>query len=139
VAEVAWRQPVTFLLSHSVRVVPHAMGALPLVICRSGVRDVADAGVVLGAGDPAVCVSWFPHCGCDACDSGSADELDRLDEHIDAIVTGTFRRLSSRRREITVLHGHTWSATGVTGRQVERILADANGWDEVSGRPWTAL
>jgi hypothetical protein len=64
--------------AHScVRIVPHAAGALPLVICRSGLGDVVDAGVVLGAGDPAVCVSWFPDCGCDACDSGSADELQR--------------------------------------------------------------
>lgn len=82
-------------------------------------------------------MTWFPDCGCDACDSGSQHELDRLDEHILGIVSGTFRRLFARDREITVIGDGGSSAYGRFRRhQVEAILADPIGWDEVSGTSW---
>ena len=119
------------------RVVPLAVGALPLVVARSRIDDVDDAGVVLGVGDPAVCVSWFPQCGCDACDSGSRDELDHLDEHLRSIVRGAFRRLSKGRRTITVIGESGWSASGGFGRrEVDAVLAHPTGWDELRGEPW---
>lgn len=119
------------------RHIPHrsgqarAAGALPLVVARS------QLAVTLGAGDPAVCVAWFPHCGCDACDSGSRSVLDDLDAHVLAIVSGAFRRLSSGRSEITVIGDGAWSASDLPPRaDVARILADPTGWDEVAGGSW---
>jgi len=50
-----------------------------------------DAGVSLGVGDPAVLVLAAPDCGCDACDSGSQDALDELDEYMLSVVTGSER------------------------------------------------
>ena len=135
--EVQWRVPPTTVISRADRVIPRAAGALPLVIARSQLADLPDAGVTLGAGDPAVCVSWFPHCGCDACDSGSRDVLNDLDAHLFAVVAGAFRRLSSGRSEITVISDGGWSASNLPGRaDVARILADPTGWDEVGGESW---
>ena len=136
-AEVPWRVPPTTVISGTDRVIPRAAGALPLVIGRSQLAEIPDAGVTLGVGDPAVCVAWFPHCGCDACDSGSREVLDDLDAHVVAIVTGAFRRLSSGRSEITVIGNGRRSASDLPpGADVARILANPTGWDEVSGASW---
>ena len=134
--EVEWRSAPGTVVHHADRVVPRTAGALPLVVARSQLADIPDAGVTLGAGDPAVCVAWFPQCGCDACDSGSGDVLDDLDAHVLGIVSGAFRRLSAGRAEITVIGGRGWSASNVPSHDVARILADPRGWDEVAGASW---
>ncbi len=139
-ASVDWRAEHGIVISRTDRVVPHAAGALAAVVARSRLGDVGDAGVVLGVGDPVVCVAWFPECGCDACDSGSQDELDHLDDHILGIVSGAFRRLSDGAREITVIGEHRWSASGQFDRhEVQAVLADPTGWNELAGESWLAL
>ena len=124
------------------RVVPLAPGALPIVIARTRLEDVDDAGVVLSVGDPPVLVSLHPDCGCDACDSGSQNDLDELDRHIRGIVAGTFRRLTRGDREITVIEQGGWSARGFwrphPRDQVAQILADPTGWHEITGTSWLA-
>jgi hypothetical protein len=137
-APVSWQAAPGPEISGADRVVPRAAGALPMIVARSRLGDLDDAGVTLGVGDPAVCVGWFPDCGCDACDSGSQDALDELDRHIAGIVSGTFRRLSRGSRTITVLDADGWSASGFSGghREVSAVLTDPTGWDEVSGAPW---
>jgi hypothetical protein len=136
-AAIQWAAAPGTVISRTDRVVPHAAGALPLVVARSRMGDVDDAGVTLGAGDPAVCVTAIPSCGCDACDSGSRRELDELDAHLLGIVTGAFRRLSAGDRKITVIGPGTRSASGpFLDRTVGAVLADPSGWDEVSGASW---
>lgn len=136
-ASVRWRVEPRTVISRADRVVPVAPGALPVVVARSRLGEVDDAGVTVGVGDPPVCVMWFPECGCDACDSGSQDELDVLDDHLRSIVAGGFRRLSDGTRTITVISDGQWSASGDFDRhEVERILADPTGWDELSGASW---
>lgn len=136
-ADVRWRVPPRTGISRSDRLLPRASGALPLVVSRSRLGDLGDAGVTLGAGDPAVCVAWFPECGCDACDSGSRDVVDELDAHMLGIVSGGFRRLAAGGSEITVIGDGGWSASNLSPRHdVERILAGATGWDEVAGASW---
>ncbi len=113
---------------------------LPLIVARSRLGVVEDAGVTLGAGDPARCVAWFPRCGCDACDSGSQSELDDLERHIVGIVSGSFRRLTDGKREITVLDDDGWSASGQFQRHaVEAILAEPSRWREFAGASWLAV
>jgi hypothetical protein len=136
------------VVSRTDRVVPYVSGALPLIVARSQLRDqrdvrtpgagaVDDAGVTLGVGDPAVCVTWIPDCGCDACDSGSQDVLDELDEYIFGVVSGDLRRLWSGDREITIISSERRRASGNFGRkEVDAILADPDGWQEMSGTPW---
>ncbi len=134
---VEWRIAPGPVITRIDRAHPAAVGALELVVARSKVGEVTDAGVVIGVGDPAVCAGWFPDCGCDACDSGSKDELDRLDQCLLGVVSGTFRRLSDGVREITVLGPDGWSASGGFSRgEVDQVLADPTAWDDVSGQSW---
>jgi hypothetical protein len=139
VAHVAWRSSPGPVITSAERVVPAAAGALELVIAQSRIGDVGDAGVVLGVGSPAECINWFPDCGCDACDSGSQNELDHLDNHLLGIVTGRFRRLTKRTQTITVINEDRWSATNLsatTRRHVENVLADPRGWTDLTGTSW---
>jgi hypothetical protein len=123
------------------RLVPLVEGGLPLTFGRSGGVPVA---VVLGVGDPAWCPAFMPDCGCDACDTGSQNELDHLDGYVFGIVTGRYRRLTKGARIIEVLDGaRGWSGTGWSprsGAEVDRILAAPDparlGWAEVSGSSW---
>lgn len=136
-AAADWQREPRIMISRTDRVVPLAAGALPVVVARSRLGDVGDAGVLLGVGDPAVCVTWFPDCGCDACDSGSKDELDHLDRHLVGIVSGRFRRMSDGSREITVIGEDDWSASGQFERhEVPAVLGAPIGWSELAGESW---
>jgi hypothetical protein len=138
-AHVHWRMPPRTVVSRAESVTPYVLGALPLIVARSQLGTVDDAGVTLGVGDPAVCVAWIPDCGCDACDSGSQDVLDELDEYIFGVVSGAFRRLWSGDREITVIGGERWNASGNFERgEVPAILVDPTGWLVLSGAAWMA-
>lgn len=138
-ADVRWSSPPGTEISRTYRLAPRARGALPLAIAFSRIEDVDDAGVTLGAGEPATCVTWIPACGCDACDSGAAGELDELDEAILGVVSGAFRHLSADDRAITVLNDGAWSSRGLSAAQdIETVLADPSGWQEVSGTSWFA-
>jgi hypothetical protein len=141
-AQVTWRTQPGPVMSYAERAIPAGIGALELIVAHSRIGDVDDAGVVLGVGDPVECVDWFPDCGCDACDSGSQNELDHLDTHLLGIVTGAFRRLTRGERTVTVIGDGGWSASGFRttarriGHQVEAVLADPNGWNDLRGRSW---
>lgn len=136
-AAITWQTKPRLAISRADRAVSLAAGALPLVVAHSKLGDVDDAGVVLGVGHPVVCITWFPECGCDACDSGSQTELDYLDTHIVGIVTGVFRRLSDGTREITVIGDGGWSASGrFARREIDAVLADPDGWNELAGTSW---
>ena len=133
---VHWRAPPGTAISRTDQAVPYATGALPLVVARSRIEDIDDAGVTLGVDRPAVCVTWIPCCGCDACDDGAQYELDQVDAHILSIVSGRFRRLTKGDREITVSGDAEWSATDLAPCHVPAILANPRGWDEISGTSW---
>ena len=134
---IRWRVPPMTAPSRTDRLVPAAAGALPLVVARCRFGGIDDAGFTLGVGDPAVCVSRFPACGCDACNGGSQEELDRLDGLVCGVVSGAFRRLSRRDSEITVNGARGWSASGMFDHHdIQRILAHPAGWDELVGVSW---
>lgn len=133
---VVWASPPGPVITRTERVVPFAVGAIPLLVARTRFGNVDDTGVVLGAGDPVEPLELFPDCGCDACDSGSQDELDRLDLHVLSVVLGTFRRLTRGERTITVL-ADGWSASNFRRRRdAEAVLADPSGWRELRGASW---
>ena len=92
-AAIRWEAPPGAVVSRADRLVPHVADGLPLIAARSHLGPVDDGGVTLGVGDPAVPIGWIPDCGCDACDSGSQDVLDELDDAIVGVVSGVFRRL----------------------------------------------
>jgi hypothetical protein len=136
-AEVQWAARPLTEISRTDRAMPCAAGALPLVVARSSVGTVDDAGVALGAGAPAICVAWLPDCGCDACDSGSQDVLDELDSYVLSVVSGAFRRLTSGTREITLIRDGRWSASGLpAGPDIDAVLANPSGWNETADSSW---
>ena len=80
---------------------PHRPGAQPLLLVRTAPEEApgsvdltsGDAvlhSVVVGLGDPPLAVETVPDCGCDACDSGSRDLLEQLDQSILSIVDGSY-------------------------------------------------
>ena len=118
------------------RLVPHVAGGLPLVLAYSAFEGEVINAVEISIGDPAVVVGLSPDCGCDACDSGSQNELDHLDEQIRMVVLGQVRHLSDGDRTI-VSYANGWHGTGALDRgEIEKALADPAGWEEVSGRSW---
>jgi len=134
---VRWTETPGTVISRADHLLPRAAGALPLVVARIKIYYVEDAGFTLGVGEPTVVVVWIPHCGCDACDSGSQGELDELDDYMVAIVTGRFRRLSAGNQAITVIGEGRRSTSGVQHhRDADRILEDPTGWRELSGTSW---
>lgn len=136
-ATVQWAEEPGTRISKADRVVPRRREAVPMVIARSAIGDVHDAGVTFGVGDPAVCVAWLPNCGCDACDSGSQNELDKVDRILVGVVSGAFRRLTSGGREITQFDGNGWSASGSFGRrELDAVLSNPEGWQVISGAAW---
>lgn len=136
-AEVEWVAAPGWSASRSDVLVPRAAGALGLVIVRIKLGHVEDAGVVLGVGNPATEVERFPDCGCDACDSGSQNELDHLDAHLVSIVTGRFRCLRRPGQQIVSLGDRGYGASGIgLPRDINAVLADPIGWDELTGAPW---
>ena len=105
--EIGWEEPPRLDSNRTYLARPRAADALPLIVCMERLGDMDDAGVTLGVGDPAVLLLSTPDCGCDACDSGSQDALDELDEYVLSVVTGSYRRLRRGEREITIIsEGH---------------------------------
>ncbi|MEZ5298633.1 MAG: DUF6226 family protein [Ilumatobacteraceae bacterium] len=95
-ATVDWVDDPGTISYRTDRLAPRRDGAVPLVVRRNRIEGVDGAGITLGAGAPAVVVESIPDCGCDACDSGSQDVLDQVDECIGGIVRGEFRHLRRR-------------------------------------------
>ncbi len=134
-AEVRWRDPRNGDLTHRAGRAASSR-ALPLVVARSRLGYVGDAGVTLGVGDPAVYVTWAPALRVRSLRQRFQDVLDELDAHMLGIVSGAFLRLSSGDREITVTDDGSWRGSNLTHHDLNRVLADATGWDEVAGASW---
>lgn len=87
-----------------VRVTSPRPGTLPLLLLEREVpvhgADAPLAVLQVSLVRPEVTVATLPDCGCDACDSGSADLLRAIDEAVAHIVGGAF----------VVLRGSGWSA-----------------------------
>jgi hypothetical protein len=83
---------------------PVRTGGGRLVLARTGdPTSEIPPGIVVGTGDPMVIPSGLvPDCGCDACDTGSADLLEEVDRAIIPILDGSYAagvRISARRAE----------------------------------------
>ena len=131
-AEVVWSEPPRFPAAFTTRAVPRALNAIPLVVATTGFEQVEWPGVAVGVGDPTTVLEVIPDCACDACDSGSQDALDVLDEYILGVVSGAHRRLWRGRREITVYSDDRMSWSGFERRRVSirRFM-----WGRFTGKP----
>lgn len=111
----------------AIRLRPRRAGTVPLLLGFASLDGVPDTVAAVGAGEPAVHLLTVPDCGCDACDSGSADLLEKYDEHVRAVVTGELVYVASKRATV-VSTGSGWSASSVRGmplREIEAVLDDA--------------
>ena len=133
--DVEWAEQPQTDFRRPFMIVPEAAGALAVVVARHRLGDRDDAGVTLGAGRPAVPIAFFPDCGCDACDWGSEDAIELVDQYLRAIVTGRYRRLSKGNEVIAVV-GESRSSSNVDWRRAEAVLARPEGWSEIAGTTW---
>ena len=88
-------------------------------------RAADDAFVLVGVGEPADVLERQPDCGCDACDTGSADLLATVDDAFLLALGGGVYVVREGDRVVTrALNG--WGATGVFAPgEEQRWLADA--------------
>lgn len=90
-----------------VRVTSPRPGTLPLLLLERDIRERPDDEplpvLVVAVVRPDVLLALWPDCGCDACDSGSADLLAAVDQSVGEIVGGP----------CVVLQGRGWGAQWV--------------------------
>lgn len=137
-----WRagKPDSGTITKTRWVQPLRTDALALLVCTSGFEGLPDNGVLLGAGTPAVEKTLLPDCGCDACDSGSSELIEELDDHILDVITGAFTHVMAPKGTVQG-ERDGWSASGPWGfKEVEQVLADAranrSAYPVVSGAAW---
>ena len=114
------------------RLVPRAPDALPLTVVVRALDGVPGGVVDLLVGDPVASVDVQPDCGCDACDSGSADLLEAIDDAFVGVLGGGFVLIESKRSRI-VATADGWSSTGAT-RGVDEAIAAARRGERRPGR-----
>ncbi|MFF1396312.1 DUF6226 family protein [Streptomyces sp. NPDC058287] len=137
-----WRREPGVAVRGTVRLRPVRADAVPLVFGFSAIDDVPGTVLVVGAGEPAVSIEQLPDCGCDACDSGSADLLEVLDDVVVAVVTGEFVHVDAGEGREIVGTGESWSASDweASGPPVEEALAVARAgrspYRVVRGQAW---
>lgn len=80
-----------------VRLASDRQGTLPLLLLEQDVPLSAREGSLprlhVSVGEAEAVVQALPYCGCDACDSGSDDLLEALDETVGRLVGGPFVQL----------------------------------------------
>jgi len=120
-------------------IVPRREGALPVTVTLTDFEGVEGNGVTLSVRDTAL--ERLPDCGCDACDSGSADLLTQVDELLLHIVDGGVLQVGDGRGRVVQSTASGWSASGNFGREEpEQWLRDAREGRSrltvVEGAPW---
>ena len=141
-------RPAAASIGRHRRLVPLRAGSIPLVFVTTGFAGPVDNGLEIGAGDPAVRVGIHPDCGCDACDFGSDDLLEQIDDSVLDVVSGLFTYRWKGDRRLRLGRSSTSYNFDVRRRWRRRIapvdrddwrreLLDAtDGWDEISGTSW---
>lgn len=115
-------------------------GTQPLVVAWAPVDGVEDSLVLVGVGDPTHVLERQPDCGCDACDTGSADLLNTVDDAFILALSGGVHAVRSGER-VVIRSINGWSASGsFEPGEVEQWLADADAGRRtdgvVRGEPW---
>lgn len=137
-AEVSWLGE-QFLTPSRVTVVRGRAGTQPIVIALAPSQGAEEAFVQVGVGEPAEVLERQPGCGCDACDTGSADLLDTIDSAFVLTLSGGVYAVREADKVVRrSLDG--WGSNGVPGPEAERWLADAATGRRtdgvVAGKPW---
>lgn len=108
---------------------PVVDGAVPLVLTtHSPVDSDHIFTVTVAAGDPAVTLAEIPDCGCDGCDSGSAELLQEMDEWVLSVVDGSLRV------DVAVDHSSIRTSFGGRGGTVQNLDEPTS----FTAAPWSA-
>lgn len=138
-----WRGPLTTALPmlETVCLRPARAGAVPLLLVTREEVDGLATVVSVGAGDPAHEVDLVPDCSCDACDLGSDDLLEALDDRVLDVVSGALVHVLTpegyvqRRRD-----GGGVRSGGRTPVDYDQVLADVeagrSSYPVVRGESW---
>jgi len=138
-----WRGPLTTALPvlDIVRLRPADAGAVPLLLAtREEVKGLATI-VSVGAGDPAHEVDLVPDCSCDACDLGSDDLLEALDDRVLDVVSGALVHVLTPEGYVQPRRdGGGVRSGGRTPVDYDQVLADVeagrSSYPVVRGEPW---
>lgn len=118
---------------------PVASGGLTLLAATTLV-DREPFGVDLGLsapGLPTVLLDTVPDCGCDACDSGSADLLEALDGWMLTVARGGVVHARSSTAHISrTFHGWSSSGGGALEPWLDEALEPPAGVRRWVGTPW---
>jgi hypothetical protein len=115
-------------------------GSLPVVVAWAPMDEADGAFVLVGVGQPTHVLDRQPDCGCDACDTGSADLLSTVDDAFVLALSGGVHVVHEGDRVVTrALNG--WSANGVfeVGEEkqwLEDAAAGRRTDGVVRGEPW---
>lgn len=125
------------LVPTRVVVVTGPEGTQPVVVGVAPSMSAEEAFVQVGVGEPVEVLAQQPDCGCDACDRGSGDLLDVIDDaFVLALSGGVYAVREGQQVVRRSLDG--WGSSGVADG--ERWLADAAAGRRthgvVAGRPW---
>ncbi|MEJ5868477.1 DUF6226 family protein [Pseudokineococcus sp. 5B2Z-1] len=141
-AAVAWRGRLTTGLPvvEAVRLCPTDRDAVPLVLATRAEVDGAATVLSVGAGDPAHEVELVPDCSCDACDQGSQDLLESLDERVMDVVSGALVHVATPEGYVQERREGMAASSGGTPIDARRVLADLEAgrsrYPVVRGGPW---
>ncbi|MEB3966870.1 DUF6226 family protein [Streptomyces kunmingensis] len=137
-----WRRAGDRALGGAVRLRPVRAGAAPLIFGFAAVDGVPRTVLVIGAGEPAKTLGALPDCGCDACDDGSEQLIEAVDDLVLAVVTGTFVHIDAGRGREIVATGDERSASDWDDVRdpVEEAVAAARAghspYEVVQGQAW---
>lgn len=111
-------------------------GTQPIVVGVAPSQGVDDTAVQVGVGEPVEILERQPDCGCDACDTGSEDLLDTLDNGFVLALSGGVYAVRDRTGVVTrSIDG--WAGTGAAGEQWLDEAATGRRTDGVvAGEPW---
>lgn len=123
-----WQGDAGSAPSRVVSLIPHTDApSLHVALWRA---DDGNVGLQVGVSDPAVEVLNTPDCGCDACDSGSADLLEEFDRWMLSIVDGSIA--------VTVADGHREQCTSFSANSGdESQFSGRERRVSVRGASWT--
>lgn len=109
----------------------------PVIVGLAPLTGAEEAVVQVGVADPAEVLLLEPDCGCDACDTGSADLLETLDDAFVLALSGgvyavregdaVVRRSLDGWHSTGVPDGERWLAEAADGRRTDGVVA---------GEPW---
>jgi hypothetical protein len=92
----------------------------------------------IGIGSPPVMVAMEPDCGCDACDSGSADLLDVVDQAFVDVVSGEILHAEGDGWTLTETHERSQYTGGINAAAIAASVrrGDPVGSRALIGRAW---